>query len=189
MPVRPGIFSFPALSRETFKGLPGVLADSLPDKFGNRVIDAWLARQGRSRESMNPVERLCYTGTRGMGALEFKPEAEFRRAAGRAVDIESLVSLSQTILQEREQLDGHLHGDAQDEESLRDVLRVGTSAAGARAKAILAWNPKTGEFRLGQVRTEDGFEHWLMKFDGVGGNEDKELADPMGFGRLEYAIR
>ena len=187
MPARPGIFSFPALSRETFKGLPGLLADSLPDKFGNRVIDAWLARQGRGRESMNPVERLCYTGTRGMGALEFQPEADFRKAAGRAVDIESLVSLSQTILQEREQLDGRLHGDAQDEEALRDILRVGTSAGGARAKAVLAWNPKTGEFRSGQVKTEDGFEHWLMKFDGVGGNKDKELADPLGFGRLEYA--
>jgi serine/threonine-protein kinase HipA len=187
MPARPGIFSFPALSRETFKGLPGLLADSLPDKFGNRVIDAWLARQGRSRDAMNPVERLCYTGTRGMGALEFQPEADFRRAAGRSVEIESLVNLSQTILQEREQLDGRLQGDEQDEEALRDILRVGTSAGGARAKAVLAWNPKTGEFRSGQVKTDDGFEHWLMKFDGVDGNKDKELADPMGYGRLEYA--
>jgi serine/threonine-protein kinase HipA len=187
MPVRPGIFSYPALSRETFKGLPGLLADSLPDKFGNRVIDAWLARQGRRRDSMNPVERLCYTGTRGMGALEFQPEESFRKAAGQSIKIENLVALSQVVLQDREHLEGRLQGDDHDEEALRDILRVGTSAGGARAKAVLAWNPKTGEFRSGQVKTAEGFEHWLMKFDGVSENKDKELADPLGFGRLEYA--
>ncbi len=187
MPVGPGIFRFPALSRDSFKGLPGFLADSLPDKFGNAVIDAWLAREGRPRGSMNPVERLCYTGTRGMGALEYHPEADFRKAPGDTLSISALVDLAQEVIDEREELHGALQGNEEDEAALRDILRVGTSAGGARAKAVLAWNRSMGEFRSGQVDAEEGFEHWLMKFDGVSGNKDKELADPMGFGRLEYS--
>lgn len=187
MPAGPGIFRFPALSRESFRGLPGLLADSLPDKFGNAVIDAWLARMGRPRGSMNPVERLCYTGTRGIGALEYQPEARFRAAKGDTLSIPALVDLAQQVVDARQGLHGALQGTEEDEAALRDILRVGTSAGGARAKAVLAWNPATGEFRSGQVDTKDGFEHWLMKFDGVAGNSDKEMADPMGFGRLEYS--
>lgn len=187
MPVGPGIFRFPALSRDSFKGLPGMLADSLPDKFGNAVIDAWLAREGRPRDSMNPVERLCYTGSRGMGALEYQPEARIRKEPGDKLSISALVDLAQDVIEARERLFGELHGSEENEAALRDILRVGTSAGGARAKAVLAWNPTTGEFRSGQVDVDEGFEHWLMKFDGVSGNKDKELADPMGFGRLEYA--
>jgi serine/threonine-protein kinase HipA len=187
MPVHRGMFQFPALSRDAFKGLPGFLADSLPDKFGNAVIDAWLAREGRPRGSMNPVERLCYTGSRGMGALEYEPEPDFRSAPGNKLSIATLVDLAQEVIGARETLAGALHGDDADEAALRDILRVGTSAGGARAKAVLAWNRSTGEFRSGQVDAGTGFEHWLMKFDGVSGNKDKELADPLGFGRLEYA--
>ncbi len=187
MPVGPGIFRFPALSRDSFKGLPGMLADSLPDKFGNAVIDAWLAREGRPRGAMNSVERLCYTGSRGMGALEYQPEAGMRKEPGDKLSISTLVDLAQEVIEEREGLHGELNGSKEDEAALRDILRVGTSAGGARAKAVLAWNPSTGEFRSGQVEVAEGFQHWLMKFDGVSGNKDKELADPMGFGRLEYA--
>lgn len=187
MPAGPGIFRFPALSRDSFKGLPGLLADSLPDKFGNAVIDAWLAREGRPRNSMNPVERLCYTGSRGMGALEYQPEAPIRKEPGDKLSISALVDLARDVIEAREGLCGELNGSEDDEAALRDILRVGTSAGGARAKAVLAWNPSTGEFRSGQVDVAEGFEHWLMKFDGVSGNKDKELADPVGFGRLEYA--
>lgn len=187
MPLGHGIFNFPSLSKDTFKGLPGLLSDSLPDKFGNSVIDAWLVRQGRAANSLNPVERLCYTGTRGMGALEFHPEARFRKRASEHIEVANLVHLAQEVLSNRDNLNGHLNENEKDEEALRDILRVGTSAGGARAKAVLAWNRTTGEFKSGQVETEKGFEHWLMKFDGVSGNKDKELADPMGYGRLEYA--
>lgn len=187
MPVEPGIFRFPALSQDSFNGLPGMLADSLPDKFGNAVIDAWLAREGRPRGAMNSVERLCYTGSRGMGALEYQPEAGMRKEPGDKLSISTLVDLAQDVIEEREGLYGELNESKEGKAALRDILRVGTSAGGARAKAVLAWNPSTGEFRSGQVEVVKGFQHWLMKFDGVSGNKDKELADPMGFGRLEYA--
>lgn len=187
LPVEPGIFRFPALSQDSFNGLPGMLADSLPDKFGNAVIDAWLAREGRPRGAMNSVERLCYTGSRGMGALEYQPEAGMRKEPGDKLSISTLVDLAQDVIEEREGLYGELNESKEGKAALRDILRVGTSAGGARAKAVLAWNPSTGEFRSGQVEVVKGFQHWLMKFDGVSGNKDKELADPMGFGRLEYA--
>lgn len=187
MPVGPGIFRFPALSRESFKGLPAMLADSLPDKFGNAVIDAWLAREGRPRKSMNPVERLCYIGSRGMGALEYQPEAGRRKEPGDKLSISKLVDLAQEVIEKREGLRSKLSGPKEERTALQDILRVGTSAGGARAKAVLGWNPSTGEFRSGKVEVAEGFQHWLMKFDGVSGNKDKELADPTGFGRLEYA--
>ena len=183
LPLRPGPFDFPGLSRDSFKGLPGFLADSLPDKFGNALIDAWLTRQGRAPGSMNPVERLCYTGTRGMGALEFKPDAQSRQKRDAPIDIAEMVTLASTILTQRQDL----HGTLTDPQDLTDILRIGTSAGGARAKAILAWNETTGEFRSGQVQTDPDFTYWLLKFDGVAENRDKELADPKGFGRIEYA--
>ncbi|WP_417485327.1 type II toxin-antitoxin system HipA family toxin [Maricaulis salignorans] len=186
MPLRRGVYDFPALPRETFKGLPGLLADSLPDKFGNLLIDRWLAEQGRTPDSFNPVERLCYTGTRGMGALEFQPSRAAPGQAGRTLDIAPLVELAARVIHDRQALGGTLEGD-DDRDALRDILRVGTSAGGARAKAVLAWNEATGEFHSGQVETGSGFTHWLMKFDGVSGNADKEVADPLGYGRLEYA--
>jgi len=186
MPLRSGVYDFPNLSSETFKGLPGMLADSLPDKFGNAVINRWLAEQGRTPESFNPVERLCYTGRRGMGALEFEPSAGLHRDKGGKVDIAPLVDLANRVIAAREELSGVLEGQ-DDQKALEEILRVGTSAGGARAKAVLAWNEKTGEFHSGQLDAGPGYTYWLMKFDGVSGNADKEVADPLGFGRLEYA--
>ncbi|MCU7813533.1 MAG: type II toxin-antitoxin system HipA family toxin [Candidatus Thiodiazotropha sp. (ex Notomyrtea botanica)] len=186
MPLQEAPYEFPALTRETFHGLPGLLADSLPDKFGNRLIDAWLASQGRSPGSMNPVERLCYTGSRGMGALEFKPTIKGMPSDTRKLKIDALVDLANRVLDERVSLEGKFAGQ-DDQHTIEDILRVGTSAGGARAKAVLAWNPETGEFRSGQAPVSKGFSHWIMKFDGIHGNRDKELADPQGFGRIEYA--
>jgi len=186
MPLNDGIYQFPALSRETFKGLPGLLADSLPDKFGNALIDAWLASQGRAPDSFNPVERLCYIGKRGMGALEFLPTLKGSPTTSRAVEVEELVKLANKVINERASLTGQLTGD-DDTDAIGDILRVGTSAGGARAKAILAWNESTGEFRSGQLDQEAGFTQWLMKFDGITENRDKELADPQGYGRIEFA--
>ena len=186
MPLQEAPYEFPALTRETFHGLPGLVADSLPDKFGNRLIDAWLASQGRAPGSLNPVERLCYTGTRGMGALEFKPLLVGAPSKAHKIDIDALVKLANRVLDDRISLKGKFTGP-DDRRAIEDILRVGTSAGGARAKAVLAWNEQTGEFRSGQAPAGKGFSHWLMKFDGVHGNRDKELADPQGFGRIEYA--
>ena len=186
MPLGEFPCEFPALPRNTFKGLPGLLADSLPDKFGNAVIDNWIASQGRTAASFHPVERLCYIGSRGMGALEFEPATLGPPISTSAVEIANLVTLANQILDERASLGGVFTG-SDDRKVIEDILRVGTSAGGARAKAILAWNPKTNEFQSGQVDVKAGFEHWLMKFDGVSNNRDKELADPMGYGKIEYA--
>ena len=185
MPVREAPYEFPALNRETFKGLPGMLADALPDRFGNRLIDAWLADTGESPADFNPVDRLCYIGRRGVGALEFEPALR-RQTGAKNLEVASLVELADRVLDERANLAGRLDGK-NDADALEDILSVGTSAGGARAKAVLAWNPKTGEFRSGQLDADEGFEHWLLKFDGVSNNSDTELADPAGYGKIEYA--
>ena len=185
MPLREGPFDFPAIPRETFKGLPGMLTDSLPDKFGDALINRWLTEQGRNRGEFNSVERLCYVGRRGMGALEFEPETE-PQTTTKSLDLEPLVELANRVLAERGNPNGILQGD-DDQQAMRDILKVGTSAGGARAKALIAWNPSTGEFRSGQLEAGSSFSYWLMKFDGVSGNSDKEVADPLGYGRLEYA--
>ena len=183
MPLSRRVWRFPSLPHETFHGLPGLLADSLPDRFGNALIDAWLARNGRSAESFNAVERLCYTGSRGMGALEFVPSTG---PAGKshAVDIAALTKLAAEVLAKRENLSSTL--DTQSDTAMKQILQVGTSAGGARAKAVIAWNPQTNEVRSGQVGAPDGFEYWLLKFDGVS-NRDRELSDPEHFGAIEYA--
>jgi serine/threonine-protein kinase HipA len=186
MPLSPQIFSFPELSRRSFHGLPGMLADALPDKYGSALIDAWLAGQGRTPQSFNAVERLCYIGTRGMGALEFAPVLGPRRRVSSRVDIDALVQLASDVLTQRLDLHGSF-AEGRRAEALRDILRVGTSAGGARAKAVIAWNPDTNEVRSGQVEASPGFGYWLMKFDGVANNRDKELADPTGYGAVEYA--
>ena len=186
MPLRELPYEFPALSRETFRGLPGLLADSLPDKFGNAVIDAWLASQGRTASGFISVERLCYIGSRGMGGLEFKPALRIFHTKSDAIEVNKLVELSNMILDQRAGLKGVFSG-FDDKGAIEDILRVGTSAGGARAKAILAWNPTTNEFRSGQVNIPSGFEFWIMKFDGISRNRDKELSDPQGYGMIEYA--
>lgn len=187
MPPSVAPYAFPELPKPAFKGLPGLLADSLPDKYGNALIDAWLARQNRDAASFNPVERLCYIGTRGMGALEFHPTLLKAARRSRRVEIAALVDLANQVLSMREGMHGVLGGE-DDHDTLEEILRVGTSAGGARAKAVLAWNEETGEFRSGQVPANEGFTYWLMKFDGVTNNRDKELADPQGFGLIEYAF-
>jgi serine/threonine-protein kinase HipA len=186
MPLSSRIFRFPELAPLSFQGLPGMLADALPDRFGNALIDAWLATQGRTPASFDAVERLCYVGTRGIGALEFAPATGPESRGSRKIEIDALVALASEVLTRRSDLH-HSFGDGEREESLRDILRVGTSAGGARAKAVIAWNATTGEVRSGQVRSDPGFEYWILKFDGVSGNRDRELEDPKGYGAIEYA--
>ncbi len=186
MPLSRRVYTFPELSRKTFYGLPGLLADSLPDKFGHALIDAWLATQGRQPGSFNAIERLCYTGERGMGALEFAPSIGPKARQTSRIQIDKLVELASEILTHRQKLQVSF-ADKNPRHALTDILRVGTSAGGARAKAVIAWNPSTNEVRSGQVPAGEGFEYWLLKFDGVSGNRDKELEDPQGFGVIEYA--
>lgn len=186
MPLSDQIYAFPTLPFHTFHGLPGLLADSLPDRFGNALIDTWLAREGRTPESFNPVERLCYTGKRGMGALEFTPSLGPSQKDSEQIEVNKLVELAGEILTRRHTLESSFGSPAR-EKALLDILRVGTSAGGARAKAIIAWNPETHEVRSGQVSVGQGFSYWLLKFDGVSGNKDKELEDPKGYGLIEFA--
>ena len=186
MPLANRVYTFPELPRTAFRGLPGLLADSLPDRFGNALIDAWLAAQGRSPASFNAVERLCYTGTRGMGALEFEPATGPEPDASDRVEVAALVELAGRVLSRESDLHGSFAATAE-RASLSRILQVGTSAGGARAKAVIAWNPRTNEVRSGQVEAGAGFEYWLLKFDGVRGNRDKELEDPAGYGAIEYA--
>ena len=175
-------FEFRTLPKRTYRGLPGMLADALPDRFGNRIIDAWLARQGRTPDSFNPIERLCYTGKRAMGALEFSPIMNRAIEQSVAVEISELVNLAQKVTNERSQLKGNFKQGAA--ETILDIIRVGTSAGGVRPKAVIALNDKTNEVRSGQVDVPDGFDYWILKFDGV---EDKSLGDPAGYGRIEFA--
>jgi serine/threonine-protein kinase HipA len=191
MPLRPEPYSFPELSFDdaypAFKGLPGLLADSLPDKYGNALIDTWLASQGRRPESADAIERLCYIGKRGMGALEYEPAKGPRAGAAEEIQIGALVELASEILAHREDFVSSLR-EGHEEKGMREIFSIGTSAGGARAKAVIAWNPETREVRSGQVEAPPGFEHWLLKFDGVENNKDKEeLGDPQGYGAIEFA--
>lgn len=186
LPLSRRAYEFPELPRRTFHGLPGLLADSLPDRFGNALINAWLATTGRTPDSFSPIERLCYTGARGMGALEFAPVLGPKPRKATRIDIDALVTLASDILTERRNLKGQLSAAGR-KKALADLLKVGTSAGGARAKAVIAWNRKTNEVRSGQVDAGPGFTYWLLKFDGVAGNKDKELEDPQGYGAIEYA--
>ncbi len=180
MPLREAPYQFPNL-HESYSGLPGLLADSLPDTYGNTLIDDWLRGQGRSPGSFSPVERLCYIGNRGMGALEFRPALRNPKSVAEKVDVGHLVELAAKVLAQRK----HLAVDL-DEEGLNDLLRVGTSAGGARAKAVIAWNAETNEVRSGQAEAPPGFEHWILKFDGVSESFDG-VPDPQGYGRIEFA--
>jgi len=179
------LHSFPALNQETFKRLPGLLADSLPDKFGQAIINTWLARQGRSPDDFSIIERLCYTGSRAMGALEFTPPVIQHLDQAIDVDINEMVSLVHEIISHRGRIDVTLTGDEQaNQDALLDILRIGTSAGGARPKAVIAYNEDTGAVMSGQAEAPHGFSHWLLKFDGA---SDIELGETAGFGRIEYA--
>jgi len=181
MPLNSQIYSFPELNDKTFYGLPGLLADSLPDRYGTRLIEVWLQRQGRSLKDFSPIERLCYMGSRGMGALEFEPALVTSKKAVR-IEVSELVELAGKILSEREDLLVNLSNA--ESTALDTIIRVGTSAGGARAKAVIAWNPKTKDVRSGQVQAPEGFEYWIIKFDGI---NDDTLGDPKGYGKIEYA--
>jgi serine/threonine-protein kinase HipA len=187
MPLRREPYAFPDLAYRSFKGLPGLLADSLPDRYGNALIDAWLARQGRVPGSANAVERLCYTGERGIGALEYLPYKGPEAAVEEDIQVGRLVELASRILSHRDGFETSLR-PGEEEDGLLEILSVGSSAGGARAKAMIAWNPKTHEIRLGQVPAPSGFEHWLLKFDGVKERGDREVfAETLGYGAIEFA--
>ncbi|MBV1906136.1 MAG: type II toxin-antitoxin system HipA family toxin, partial [Pseudomonadales bacterium] len=189
MPLSSESYSFNNLNQETFKGLPGLLSDSLPDKFGNKLIDQWLEKQGRSTASFSPVERLCYIGSRGMGALEFLPPIEKKKERSQPLEIAKLVELANNALRSKTALSADLGSkEPEKQQAVEQIISVGTSAGGARAKAVIAWNQQTNEVRSGQVKTADGFSYWLLKFDGVEENRDHDsLADPKGFSIVEYA--
>jgi serine/threonine-protein kinase HipA len=177
------IYAFPELKNSTtFKGLPGFLADVLPDKYGTDLINAWLARNGRGSNSMNPVELLCYIGKRGMGALEFDPIAPKGTNTATKIELDSLINIAQDILNGRKDFSTTLTKN--EERALNDILKIGSSTGGARAKAIIAYNSTTGEIRSGQTDAPKGFTHWLLKFDGV---TEKILGSSDGYGRVEMA--
>ena len=181
-------FNFPALRKkteseiDTFKGLPGLLADVLPDRYGNELINLWLAQQGRPLNSMNPVEMLCFIGTRGMGALEFEPSSLLENKRTFLVEIDSLVEISQRILSNKAAFISNLKED--EEKAILEILRIGTSAGGARPKAVIAYNEQTGQVKSGQTNAPKGFNHWLIKLDGV---SDVQLGASKGYGRVEMA--
>ena len=180
------IYQFRELDPRSFHGLPGLLADSLPDKYGNRLIDVWLARTGRTPEQFHAVDRLCYTGTRGMGALEFEPSTAGKELANRPLEVAELVELAAMAFAAKDKLAAVLDGD-HGERALLDILSVGTSAGGARAKAVIAFDPRSKQVRSGQTKLPPGFEHWLIKFDGVAFSGDWGIVDPKGYGLLEYS--
>lgn len=190
MPVsaNQSLFSFPELRSDkndgydTFKGLPGMLADALPDRYGNQLINQWLAQQGRPQDSMNPVEMLCFIGTRGMGALEFEPIILKENKRPFSVEIDGLVATAQHLLLQRQVFSTNLSED--EKQAIQEILKIGTSAGGARPKAVIAWNEKTGEVKSGQTNAPKGFEHWLIKLDGV---SDVQLGTSSGYGRVEMA--
>ncbi|ELP1876616.1 type II toxin-antitoxin system HipA family toxin [Vibrio vulnificus] len=190
MPLSNRIYRFPELDFNTFKGLPGLIADSLPDDFGNAVLNAWVASQGRSPSDITPLQRLQYTGKRGMGALEYAPATKLRSLnASQQVEIQSLVSIAQEILDSRGNFEVELKQNGQDDrEAMMSLLSVGMSAGGARPKAVLAFNEDFTQVRSGQTNVPSGFSHYLMKFDGVSEhNKNQEtFGDPLGYGAMEF---
>jgi serine/threonine-protein kinase HipA len=186
MPAIPGrIYRFPELAKTSFGGLPGLLANSLPDRFGNALIDTWLAGRGRAPGSFDVVERLSYIGLRGMGALEFVPAQGPDPTVDDELDLAALAELAGEVLAQRVDLSESPAAPAK-RQALQEILRVGTSAGGARPKALIAWNPETEEVRSGQSDASAGFEHWILKFDGVG-DASRDLGRSRGYGAIEWA--
>jgi len=185
MPVNSNrrIFSFPELRESvSFKGLPGLLADSLPDRYGKQLINAWLVQNKRSENSMNPVELLCFIGTRGMGALEFEPSYFKPSKKTFNIEIDGLVDIATKMLEKRNAFETNLRDNEQ--KAIQEILKIGTSAGGARPKAIIAYNQKTGQVKSGQTKAPEGFEHWLIKLDGV---SDVQFGESSDYGRIEMA--
>lgn len=184
MPLSNNVYSFPVINNTSFNGLPGLLADSLPDKFGNAVINTWLAKNGRLPSSLNAIERLCYIGKRGFGALEYVPTIEIddNKIIDENVDIAGLTMIVSKILSDKEKIKINV-----DELQLSKLLKLGTSAGGARAKAIIAINEKTGEIKSGEIDAGTDFSYWIMKFDGISGNGDHEIKDNGDYTKIEYS--
>ena len=190
MPTSSGsrIYRFPELRKakesnpDTFKGLPGLLADALPDRYGNQLINAWLVKQGRQENSMNPVEQLCFIGSRAIGALEFEPAQLPSNKTTFSIELSSLVEAAQKILAGKQAFSANLHSN--EDQAIKSIMTIGTSAGGARPKALIAFDPKTAEVRSGQTNVPQGFEHWLIKLDGV---SNAQFGESNGWGRVEYA--
>ena len=183
MPVKEGrVYSFAEIGRETFKGLPGLLADSLPDTYGRALFDRWLALTGRT--SANPIETLCYLGKRSMGALEFEPAMDMLHNPDERIDVELLVDVANEVLTNKRDFITNLSDNKK--KGIADIVRLGTSAGGQRAKAIIAFNKETGEVRSGQIEVPEGFEHYIIKLDGV--SAEAGFRETQNFGRLEYSF-
>jgi len=182
MPTKNRIYSFLEFrDSETFKGLPGLLADALPDRYGKELINAWLARQGRPDDSLNPVELLCFIGKRGMGALSFEPTL-IKEVPSYDIELTALIETTKLLLEKKENIS--IQTQANMEDVMMDVLKMGTSAGGARPKAIIAYNEKTGQIKSGQALVDSDFEHWIIKFDEV---SDVQFGESKGYGRVEMA--
>lgn len=190
MPLTKRIYTFPGLGYETFKGLPGMIADSLPDDFGNAVLNAWIAEHGKNPGDITPLERLKFTGKRGMGALEYTPATQLKHLnSSQQIEIKSLVNIAQEILDDHEQFNVELNkAGKEDKEAMMALFSVGMSAGGARPKAVLAFNDDFTQVRSGQAKVPSGFSQYIMKFDGVSEhNKNKQtFGDPMGFGAMEF---
>lgn len=182
MPLSMVTYSFPALPEQTFHGLPGMVADSLPDKFGNIVINRYLESQGRTADSLSVIEKLCYTGKRGMGALEYEPSQELT-TMDQTIDLDALTKLASEILSEKEQI--HIE---KNDNLMAQLMECGSSVGGARAKTLIAWNPETNDIRSGQINAGKGYEYWLLKFDNIKNNKDKDSRPDDGeYTKVEYA--
>ena len=182
MPLSTRTYSFPALPEQTFKGLPGMVADSLPDKFGNIIIQKYLKSLGREEDSLSVLERLCYTGKRGMGALEYEPDIDIGCVSNK-IDIDALTKLAAEILSERESF-----RIKHDDKMIAQLMQSSSSVGGARAKTLIAWNSKTDEIRSGQINAGAGYEYWLFKFDNIKDNKDKDIEPDDGeYTKIEYA--
>ena len=182
MPLSTATYIFPALPEQTFHGLPGMVADSLPDKFGNIVINRYLESQGRTADSLSVIEKLCYTGKRGMGALEYEPSQELT-SINETVDLDALTKLASEILSEKEQI--HIE---KNDNLMAQLMECGSSVGGARAKTLIAWNPETNDIRSGQINAGKGYEYWLLKFDNIKNNKDKDSRPDDGeYTKVEYA--
>lgn len=182
MPLSTVTYTFPALPEQTFHGLPGMVADSLPDKFGNIVINRYLESQGRTADSLSVIEKLCYTGKRGMGALEYEPSQELT-TMNETVDLDALTKLASEILSEKEQI--HIE---KNDNLMAQLMECGSSVGGARAKTLIAWNPETNDIRSGQINAGKGYEYWLLKFDNIKNNKDKDsIPDDGEYTKVEYA--
>lgn len=184
MPVQKnsrGLFYFRELNRTSFNGVPGLFSDSLPDDYGNELIDAWLKSQGRN-DHLNPVEMLCFIGSRAIGALEFEPSYYKDLNKSEKIDISQMVKVADDLLKGKNEFRANLSSN--EKKSILEIIRIGTSVGGARAKALIAYNQRTKEVRSGQTITPSGFSQWIIKFDGI---SDGILGGSQGYGRIEMA--